>query len=488
MPRFRSALFASCLALLLAACGDNGPGRSAGADQNALPDAPRDAAGNEQADEPEVGLPDTAPDAAPEATVDLPEEPTVELCDDGVDNDGDDLVDCDDVEDCACEVCNDLVDNDGDGLIDCRDPDCSVADTCPERCQNEVDDDADGAVDCDDSECAMTLRCLEDPMPAETYVFRDMGYFHRLQYPPPGVPCCFNFDQDAAPDNQLLAILGLIPEYDPQLNMTGVVNTGEVAVLLEWRDFPESFAGGGAVAFNIYRGVPVSPAPLGPQENAWADGEGVFRVTADSFDSRGPRVRFEAATLRSDGVLTGGPNFLDLTIPIPELDLDLTLTVHQARVEMHLAESAGDDPFLETVPQLVTGTAGPVLVGGGKLGGYVAADDLLAFFNEGAARCGCAEPSATPGLLFDYGERPAPISEYVVGCRWAPLRPGDFGYTCTEDDSAICPFLSQFCGLVPFLPLVLDVDANKNLINESVSVGLFFDLTGASLDADPIAD
>jgi chitinase len=36
------------------------------------------------------------------------------------------------------------------------------------------------------------------------------------------------------------------------------------------------------------------------------------------------------------------------------------------------------------------------------------------------------------------------------------------GFTCTELDSALCPFLGQMCGLIPFLPLALDVDANKN--------------------------
>ncbi len=67
-----------------------------------------------------------------------------EVCNDGIDNDGDGLTDCQDTQDCSgdpnCsappagpEICNDGIDNDGDGLIDCLDrrdcrltPDCST--------------------------------------------------------------------------------------------------------------------------------------------------------------------------------------------------------------------------------------------------------------------------------------------------------------------------------------------------------------------------
>ncbi|MFQ5976198.1 MAG: carboxypeptidase-like regulatory domain-containing protein [Candidatus Hydrothermarchaeales archaeon] len=80
-----------------------------------------------------------------------------EICDDGVDNDGDGLVDCDDPDccpPCSSEICNDDVDNDGDGLVDCQDPDCPP---CPpvvvEDCTNGIDDDGDGLVDCNDPDC-----------------------------------------------------------------------------------------------------------------------------------------------------------------------------------------------------------------------------------------------------------------------------------------------------------------------------------------------
>lgn len=49
----------------------------------------------------------------------------IENCYNGIDDDGDGLVDCDDVEDCPCtEICDNGIDDDGDDLIDQNDGDC----------------------------------------------------------------------------------------------------------------------------------------------------------------------------------------------------------------------------------------------------------------------------------------------------------------------------------------------------------------------------
>ncbi|MEM7244486.1 MAG: hypothetical protein AAF533_04045 [Acidobacteriota bacterium] len=75
-------------------------------------------------------------------------------CDDGIDNDGDGLVDCVDddcVDDRVCgEICYDGVDNDDDMLVDCDDPDC-----------DGYDEDGDTTPDCFD--CAPT-----DPLTSST--------------------------------------------------------------------------------------------------------------------------------------------------------------------------------------------------------------------------------------------------------------------------------------------------------------------------------
>ncbi|MEQ9442322.1 MAG: T9SS type A sorting domain-containing protein [Cyclobacteriaceae bacterium] len=80
------------------------------------------------------------------------------ICDDGIDNDGDGLIDCEDPDcpSCATEICNDGIDNDGDGLIDCQDrADCGASLSCTESdCGNGIDDDGDGLYDYYDSDCA----------------------------------------------------------------------------------------------------------------------------------------------------------------------------------------------------------------------------------------------------------------------------------------------------------------------------------------------
>jgi len=92
----------------------------------------------------------------------------------------------------GCEVhegivpnhCFDGIDNDGDGLIDCHDPDCFDAHepgcfcTLPvpspcfcrcsdrEHCFDGIDNDSDGFTDCQDSDCWSHHSCLGQPTPA----------------------------------------------------------------------------------------------------------------------------------------------------------------------------------------------------------------------------------------------------------------------------------------------------------------------------------
>jgi hypothetical protein len=104
-----------------------------------------------------------------------------EICDNGIDDDGDGKIDCAD-EDCAdfsgCmtveyaapfeEICNNDIDDDGDGKIDCADEDCASFPGCmtadyaapfEHDCSNGIDDDGDGDTDCDDSDCSLDSNC-----------------------------------------------------------------------------------------------------------------------------------------------------------------------------------------------------------------------------------------------------------------------------------------------------------------------------------------
>lgn len=115
------------------------------------------------------------------ATPALTPDGTPENCTDGIDNNSDGLVDCDDpLCTVACstiledEICTDGIDNDNDGDTDCDDTDCDSHTSCEadsgddedeedqEICTNGIDDDGDGYVDCIDWDCNDHDFCADD--------------------------------------------------------------------------------------------------------------------------------------------------------------------------------------------------------------------------------------------------------------------------------------------------------------------------------------
>jgi hypothetical protein len=129
-----------------------------------------------------------------------PDENSVALCSNGVDDDRDGYTDCADysctdaakgaspeaVKFCADTVessfarCTDGIDNDGNGYADCADNACrrakdpAVLAACQEdaggdgnaRCSDGLDDDVDGFVDCEDDDCVRNCAITVCPHPA----------------------------------------------------------------------------------------------------------------------------------------------------------------------------------------------------------------------------------------------------------------------------------------------------------------------------------
>ena len=90
---------------------------------------------------------------------------TPEDCTNKRDDNGDGLVDCDDSQckdhiRCQPEICDNEVDDNENGLVDCQDPQCETFLSCiPEDCKNKVDDNGDGFVDCQDPQCENDIIC-----------------------------------------------------------------------------------------------------------------------------------------------------------------------------------------------------------------------------------------------------------------------------------------------------------------------------------------
>lgn len=63
-------------------------------------------------------------------------------------------------QDKQVEICNNGIDDDEDSFIDCDDLDCSGTESCPvEICNNGIDDDGDTFTDCADGDCFDDPAC-----------------------------------------------------------------------------------------------------------------------------------------------------------------------------------------------------------------------------------------------------------------------------------------------------------------------------------------
>ncbi|MBU1238957.1 hypothetical protein KKF84_11820 [Myxococcota bacterium] len=101
---------------------------------------------------------------------DFSEDSPVEICDNGIDDDNDGFIDCDDsqcrsVEACVGgEICDNGSDDDGDALVDCDDPDCESNQACQVTnetlCADGIDNDDDGHIDCADQDCINAPECM----------------------------------------------------------------------------------------------------------------------------------------------------------------------------------------------------------------------------------------------------------------------------------------------------------------------------------------
>ena len=88
-----------------------------------------------------------------------------EICDNGIDDNGDNKIDCDDpwcfaITACIPEDCQNNKDDNEDGLTDCEDPKCAVTLVCqPEICDDGKDNNGNDYVDCNDPQCKGNLLC-----------------------------------------------------------------------------------------------------------------------------------------------------------------------------------------------------------------------------------------------------------------------------------------------------------------------------------------
>ncbi len=102
-----------------------------------------------------------------------------EDCKNGVDDNNDGVVDCDDhlcwdSNVCLPEICNNGIDDNENGKIDCEDEDCAEFYNCqPEDCENGRDDNGDGLIDCRDPQCQNETICQKKAEPQKPQPSKD---------------------------------------------------------------------------------------------------------------------------------------------------------------------------------------------------------------------------------------------------------------------------------------------------------------------------
>ena len=141
------------------------------------------------------------------------------------------------IEPPAREICDNGIDDDGDGDADCVDSDCPA---CPEICNNGADDDGDGAIDCDDTDCADAGNCAGGP----TFVRGDANSDGAINLTDGVIPLLFLFSGGAPPACGDAA----------DTNDTGSVEITDAIIIFSWL-----FTGGAA---------PAAPSPLSPGYSA----------------------------------------------------------------------------------------------------------------------------------------------------------------------------------------------------------------------------
>lgn len=423
----------------------------------------------------EVYLFDVASDERPDRVShvpDVPETPSPETCDNGIDDDGDRNVDCDD-SDCwgvaKCpwpEHCFNDVDDDGDGRTDCDDPDCTGSWHCcpPIR---ECDPWCEDGFDC------VGGGCVSNTLSAETYSpSANWALVAEVEMPTCNDPyvCGWDFTGDGEVDNGLAALLlalGVPHELHRQALAT-IAGTWLVEYrgtdMDAWRRWPQLSFWPGTNDLDG-DGMPDQSHEAGPES------ERTFRVRGEHFTRVGAPLQFNSAAFDGGQLLSDVSAYvlpLALDSVLPGIGL-LNIPIEHVRIAAHLDDSMPTRSIRE-------GDAGGLL-----LGGVLPLGIALDLVDWEARGCVCAVGIEEPYQVIRHGEN-ADRGRYQASCAAAPYDVS----ACDVSDVFCSDTLNRLCeALVASSGASLaDLDTDNSGVPDAVTFGFRLMLVPATI-ADP---
>ena len=345
----------------------------------------------------------------------------------------------------------------------------------------------DGNEDCTSPDECIGGACVPPVPDLDAYVTDAMtrwsSYVWAVQFPqffePDPERCCFDYTGDGVADDAFgvfLASLAPMLGIDPVTSVNSAIENGELVKVFDWRELAGDLAAGD-VQLSVFDGQ-------------WTDstihadrilGFGRMAFRRSSFGPFGALDQLNDGGVTSGLVEVTGNQF---TLMLPGLFIgDELVTVHLLETRMEAPVSYGE-PLRDACLGLCTvdedrgPSHTPQIVGGGKLGGVITADEMLTHMDNFYRQCACAGINPNDPVL--EWEENSSAWTFDISCTSNTGDPS----LCDPDDP--CSDLDTICGLVAIFGGTLDVDLDVSGINESWSIGLRLGFAGTTLD--PIQD
>lgn len=288
----------------------------------------------------------------------------------------------------------------------------------------------------------------------------EYSYMWGVQFPSliaPETTCCFDYNGDGINDDGLGAALALMSELNGnnyQQITDRIFLNNEVVKAFHWHRLNLD-------QNNLNFSFQITDATINnPEVSFMQRYYGYADLTIDTTltDNTFNGLLINQKVIATTPVLT---DFLRMEGPFG----DDALTLYDVKFEADLVENEGLCQGVCTIQELKD----QAVVGSGKLGAVLPASEVFSAMNEQYRFCGCAGVNPSQNLL-------AWEANDFAGSLIASCQQDIDVSSCSQAD--YCSTLDHVCGYAPVLGLALDLDTDKDGINDAFSVGLRLGVSG----------